>query len=59
MTTIEQLNAKTQEFENIVRPLIKWLNENHHPHTTIIVEPNGARLVEGIIGIPCTDYIKD
>lgn len=48
------------DFEQATRPLIKWLNENHHPHMTIIVHSNGAELLEGqkTTG-EITDYIRD
>lgn len=51
---------KSIEFEKVARPLIKWLNENYHPHVTAIITPTSAELLEGIIGLPSiTDYIKD
>jgi len=53
--TIPQLT----EFEVAARPLIKWLNENCHPHVTAIVEPGGVKLTEGVCFIPIDDYIPD
>lgn len=50
---------KAEEFEELTRPLIKWLNENCHPHVTAIVEPGHAVLVESIFSYPTNDYIKD
>jgi hypothetical protein len=47
------------DFEMAARPLIKWLNENCHPHVVAIVDPGFAALNEGICGVPVTDYIKD
>jgi hypothetical protein len=32
------------EFEQAARPLIKWLNDNCHPHVTAIIEPTRAEL---------------
>jgi len=47
------------QFEALTRPLIKWLNENCHPHTTIVVEPDSAELLEGVCAFKTADYIKD
>lgn len=52
-------NEKYAEFERVVRPLIKYMAENHHPHTKIIVEATGAELVEGVMNFPTTEYLKD
>jgi len=35
------------EFEDVVRPVIKYLCENHHPHVTVIISPTNAELLEG------------
>lgn len=53
--TKEQL----KEFEAIARPLIKYLNDNHHPHVTAIIHPTGAELLKGLCSFPITDYVKD
>jgi hypothetical protein len=39
-------DAKT--FEDAVEPLMKWLSENQHPHTTVIVTGTTSELVEGL-----------
>lgn len=35
-------------YENAVKPLMKWMSENQHPHTTAIVTGTRAELVEGL-----------
>lgn len=35
-------------FEEAVEPLMKWMSENQHPHTTVIVTGTRAELVEGL-----------
>lgn len=51
---------KPKAFNEAVRPLIKWLAENHHPHTTIILTSTGAELVEGLENTgQILDYIPD
>lgn len=47
------------EFEALSRPLIKWLNDNYHPHVTVIVTPVNAELMEGQMNFPTHDYIRD
>ena len=47
------------ELETVSRPLIKWLNDNCHPHIKVIINSNRAELVEGIFTFRTDDYIKD
>ncbi len=51
--------GKQDEFEVATRPLIKWLNENCHPHVAVIVENDGAQLFEGVCSFRTQDFIKD
>lgn len=55
------LNAeqKYAEFRKACEPLVKWLNENCHPHVKVIVEPTGAELVEGQKSVSIEEFIKD
>jgi hypothetical protein len=50
---------QTEEFEAATRPLIKWLNDNAHPHTVVHVSTNRAELFEGVCCRNVDDYIKD
>lgn len=43
----EELRKK---FEELSRPLIDFINENYHPHATIIIDSTHAELLEGLIG---------
>lgn len=53
-------NSPLTEFEQVVRPVIKWLNENMHPHVTVIVTPTNAELLEGVRSTgQIMDYVKD
>lgn len=53
------MNQQMKEFEELTRPLIKWLNDNYHPHHTIIIEPTGAELLESQAVFPTNEYIHD
>ena len=50
---------KNDSFDNCVKSVIKYLAENHHPHTKIIIENDKAELVEGIKSIVTDEYIVD
>lgn len=46
-------------FENAVKPLMKWLSENCHPHTKAIVESNLSELVEGVKSFNTDEFLVD
>ncbi len=46
MKTQEQ---KYAEFQELIGPVMKWLDENFHPHTKIIVNSLNAEIVEGVM----------
>lgn len=52
-------DEKFKAFRDAAEPLVKYLNENHHPHVTVIVTPTRAELVEGIMSVPIEEHIKD
>lgn len=57
---VAERKKKMDELTEAARPLIKFLNENHHPHTRAIVDPTGVEVVEGIMSNPkIYDYMRD
>lgn len=46
-------------FEKVALPMIKYINENHHPHTTIIVTTDRAEVLEGVNAIVNSSYVPD
>ena len=50
--------VSTTQFEELVRPLIQFINDKYHPHTTIVVTSTTAEILEGIEVISTNDYIK-
>jgi hypothetical protein len=63
-SVIEFLNShiepeKEKTLEGLSRPLIKWLNDNMHPHAKIIIDPTYFELVEGVEAKTVYDYVKD
>ncbi len=41
------------------KPLIKWLNENCHPHCEAHVDQNSVRLTEDVARNMTNEFIKD
>ena len=56
---MEEKKMEKQTFEEAVKPLMKWLCENTHPHTTAIVTGNVAELVEGLEAVKTNEFIVD
>ena len=54
---LEDLQNRT--FEDIAKDMIKYLNENHHPHTRIVTDSSTCEIVEGLKCFHTTEYIKD
>lgn len=57
--TIGRHPEEERIFSEAVKPLMKYLSENHHPHTTCIVQNNKAELVEGIMTYVTDEFILD
>jgi hypothetical protein len=56
----EMLNdEKKAEFESLARPLIKFLNDNCHPHVSIHIENDHAELSEGVCAFHTEEYFLD
>ncbi|EFI3490730.1 TPA: hypothetical protein R3V07_004034 [Escherichia coli] len=51
--------ARRSTFEDVVKPVIKWLNENANPHTSVNIDATSAQLLTGEIGIHTEEFIKD
>lgn len=47
------------EFKKIADQMIKFLNDNGHPHMKAIIDTNHAELVEGVTGYQNNDFIRD
>lgn len=50
---------KRKSFLQAVEPLIKWMNENCHPHHECIVNTCGAELLESQMCVNTEKYLKD
>lgn len=47
-----------QELLEASRPLLKWINDNCHPHCTINITQDTVELVETVSRVPCSEYVK-
>lgn len=50
---------KREEFLAAARPMIKWINDNGHPHMKVIVDCTHAELVEGLMMHGTEEYVRD
>lgn len=53
------MNEKQLEFESLAKPLVKFLNDNYHPHVSIIITPDSAEILSGEMAFHTEEYIKD
>ena len=58
-TTPSPKPERLQSFTEAAKPLIKWLNDNGHPHMTILVTTTHAELLEGVVVINTDEFVKD
>lgn len=47
--------VKEERLKALSAPLVRYLRENHHPHTAIIITDTRAVVVEDVLGIPFPD----
>jgi hypothetical protein len=50
---------RSMKFEEAVRPLIKYMAENHHPHTVLLIDSTTAHLYEDQMVIYTKEYLVD
>ena len=50
---------KRARFELACEPLIKWLNDNTNPHSTVIVNSTSAELLSGEMNYNTDKFVKD
>ncbi len=48
-----------KEFEELCRPIIKWINDNGHPYMTAIIDTVHYELLSGEMAQKIHDYIRD
>lgn len=53
------MSEQNQEFLEACKPLMKYLSENYHPHTTVIVTATEAELMEGVQSVVTEEFLVD
>ena len=48
-----------EEFLEAAKPLIKWLNDNCHPHCQVVVDHTSAILWEGVAVVKTKEFLRD
>ena len=51
-------NDKKEEFTRLSNKLIKFLNDNYHPHAHIIITTMSAEIAEGVMVFENKEFIK-
>lgn len=58
-TANQNAEPNKKRFEDAARPLVQWLAENCHPHTTAVVTSTNAELLVSVEGFETAEYLKD
>jgi hypothetical protein len=54
------MTKEMTDFKKAAEPLLKYLNENYHPHVKVIITPTSIELLEGLCSFPeIYNFIKD
>lgn len=48
-----------EEMLEAAKPLIRWLNENCHPHCTARVDQNTVELTEGVACLRTDEFLRN
>lgn len=48
-----------EKFDEVVKPVIKYLNDNYNPHNIIIITADSAELLSGEHYLRTDEFIKD
>lgn len=51
--------APQVSFEEVVKPLMKWMAENQCPHSHVVVDATGAELFHGQMRFNSFEFVKD
>lgn len=53
------IEEKQKELVELVKPVVKWLNDNSNPHSQLQITTAGFEVLVGALGVQITDFIKD
>lgn len=52
-------DEKREELDAVAEPLIKWLNDNFHPHVHVLIDGTSAELSESVCRVVNEKHVKD
>jgi len=50
---------KRKEFEEITKPIMKWLNDNFHPHAQINITTTHCEMLFGEASYTTDEFVQD
>ena len=53
------IGTQRDEMLEAAKPLIKWMNENCHPHCAALVDQASVALSEGVATNRTEEYLRD
>lgn len=59
MESEKERMERKESFTKVIEPVIKWMCENTHPHSTIIIDHTHAELLEGAIVHSTEKFLVD
>jgi len=59
MESEKERMERRESFIKVVEPVIKWMNENIHPHSLIVIDNSRAELLEGSIVHSTDKFLVD
>ena len=57
--SLDQTEPVPPTFEEVVKPLIKWMAENNCPHSHVVVTGTGAELFHGMKSFNTFEFVSD
>jgi len=52
-------DKERKEFGEVTKPVIKWLDENCHPHVMVVIDPTSAVLCECEMSVITKEFLRD
>ena len=53
------MDDRQKRFDELVKPVIKFMAEEMHPHHTLVITSTTAELSEGVMATVTEEYLKD
>lgn len=57
--SLSDIQSQQLTFEEVVKPVIRWLAENKNPHTSVIIDSGSAEMFEGVECVNTGEFVRD